>query len=294
MRPYRLAATILVMLLGIAGAAFAADQSVPGQPLPWQLGLQAGATPVKHQMHEFHDLLMVIISGITVFVLALIGYVVVRFNAKRNPVPSKTSHNTVIEVIWTVVPVLILLIIAVPSFRLLYFLDRAENPEMTLKVHGYQWYWGYEYPDQQVSEFAAYMVPDEELQEGQVRLLSTDNVVVLPVDTDIQILTTAGDVIHSWAVPSFGVKMDAVPGRINETWVRIEEEGTYYGQCSEICGTGHGFMPIEVRAVSREAFDEWVLQHTDGSDTENPPRLLTMTWEEAMAKRQVAQNAVQQ
>src|SRR3546814_408224 len=162
MRPYRLAAIVLTLLLGTAGMAFAADQAVPGRPLPWEMGLQAAASPVKHQMEDFHNLLLVIIVAICIFVLALVGYVAVRFNAKRNPVPSKTSHNTVIEVIWTVAPVLILLVIAIPSFRLLYFLDRAENPEMTVQATGYQWYWGYKLPDQQIEAFASYIVADED------------------------------------------------------------------------------------------------------------------------------------
>ena len=259
--------------LGI-GSAMAA------QPEPWQIGLQPAVSPVASQINDFHNLLLYIIIAIAIFVMALLGYVMWRFSAKRNPTPSKTSHNTTIEVIWTVVPVIILLIIAVPSFRLLYFMDRVADPEMTLVVHGYQWYWGYEFPDQQIPEFSSYMIPDEEITEDQVRLLSVDNPLVLPVDTDIQVLITAGDVLHAWAVPAFGVKMDAVPGRMNETWVRIEEEGTYYGQCSEICGTGHAYMPIEVQAVSREAFDAWVLEQVADLDLETPPVLLTQTADE--------------
>jgi len=281
-------AALAAAIVALSGAALAA-----GQPSPWGLGLQEGFSPVKHQMQDFHNLLLVIIIGISLFVLALLIYVMVRFNAKRNPTPSRTTHNTVLEVAWTVVPVLILVVIAIPSFRLLYFMDRTAEPEMTLQVNGYQWYWGYEYPDQQIGEFASYMVPDDELQEGQVRLLSVDQPVILPVDTDIQVLVTAGDVLHSFAIPAFGMKTDAVPGRMNETWVRIEEEGTYYGQCSEICGTGHGFMPIEVRAVSREAFDDWVVERTAGLDLEEPPVLLTRTWEDVMAERDVAQAAVE-
>lgn len=281
-------AALAAAIVALSGAALAA-----GQPSPWGLGLQEGFSPVKHQMQGFHNLLLVIIVGISLFVLALLIYVMVRFNAKRNPTPSRTTHNTLLEVAWTVVPVLILVVIAIPSFRLLYFMDRTAEPEMTLQVNGYQWYWGYEYPDQQIGEFASYMVPDDELQEGQVRLLSVDQPVILPVDTDIQVLVTAGDVLHSFAIPAFGIKTDAVPGRMNETWVRIEEEGTYYGQCSEICGTGHGFMPIEVRAVSREAFDDWVVEQTAGLDLEEPPVLLTRTWEDVMAERDVAQAAVE-
>lgn len=291
MRSFRLAVFALLALLGTAGVA--AAQDAVGQPTPWQLGFQTAATSVAQQMHQFHHLLLVIISVISLFVLGLLIYVGVRFRASRNPTPSKTTHNTLVEVVWTVVPVLILLVIAIPSFRLLYYGDRAQDPEMTLIAKGYQWYWGYEYPDQQIAEFQSFLVPEENLAEGQVRLLSTDAPVVLPVDTDIQILVTAADVLHSWAMPSMGVKTDAITGRTNETWVRIEEEGIYYGQCSEVCGTGHAFMPIEVHAVSREEFDAWVVEQTAGLDLEEPPVLLTMTWEEAMAKRQLALNIQQ-
>ncbi|NBB82225.1 MAG: cytochrome c oxidase subunit II [Alphaproteobacteria bacterium] len=272
------------------GAALAQD-GTQGQPSPWGLGLQQSFSPVKAQMTDFHNLLLVIIIGISLFVLALLVYVMFRFSAKKNPTPSKTTHNTLLEVAWTVVPVLILVVIAVPSFRLLYFMDRAEEPELTLQVNGYQWYWGYEYPDQQIPEYASYMVPDDQLTEDQVRLLSVDNPVVLPVDTDIQVLVTAGDVLHSFAIPAFGMKTDAIPGRMNETWVRIEEEGTYYGQCSEICGTNHAFMPIEIRAVSREAFDDWVVEQTAGLDLDEPPVLLTRSWDDVTAERDMAQAA---
>ena len=270
-------AALTSLFAGLSGAASAQV----GQPENWQLGFQEAVTPVARQAHDFNVLLMVIIVSITLFVMGLLAYVMIRFNRKRNPTPSKTSHNTPLEIIWTTVPVIILLVIAIPSMRLLYFMDRTEEPEMTLIVYGYQWYWGYEYPDQQIPEYAAHMVPDEDIGEDQVRLLSTydptgrsPGVVVLPVDTNVQILITARDVLHAWAVPSFGIKRDAVPGQMNETWVRIEQEGTYYGQCSELCGANHGFMPIEVRAVSREAFNDWVLQQTAALDLEEPPQLL--------------------
>ncbi len=276
--------------IGAAAAgiwAFAVGGALAQAPTNWQMGLQDPASPIKAEMHSFHDLLLVIITAITAFVLVLLLYVIYRFNAKRNPVPSKTAHNTAIEVVWTIVPVLILLIIVVPSFRLLYYGDRTQNPEMTLIATGYQWYWGYSYPDQQIPEFNSIMVADEDLQEGQLRLLSVDNPVVLPIDTDIQLLVTAGDVIHSWAIPAFGVKRDAVPGRMNEAWVRIDEPGIYYGQCSELCGINHAFMPIEIHAVTREEFDAWVIERV-GTDAEVPPQLLTMTWEEAQERAQVA------
>lgn len=240
-----------------------ADSSSQSYPTPTQLGLEAAATPQMERIASFHDdLLMWIITGIVIFVTALLVWVVIRYNAKANPEPSKTTHHVMLEVVWTVVPVLILIIIAIPSFKMLYYLDRTEEPEMTLKVTGYQWYWGYEYQDHDGLNFLSYMIPSEEIDEskGQKRLLSTDNAVVLPVDTNIQILVTAADVIHSFTVPAFGIKKDAVPGRMNETWVRIEKPGTYYGQCSEICGKDHAFMPIEIKAVPKEEFEKWVVE----------------------------------
>jgi len=207
---------------------------------------------------DFNLMVTIIIVIITAFVFGLMAWIVIRYNKKRNPVPSKTTHNTLLEVVWTVVPVIILLIIAVPSFRLLYYTDRVEEADMTLKAIGHQWYWSYEYPDHGDFTFDAIMLEEDELEEGQPRLLATDEAVVLPVGAKIRLLTTADDVIHSWAIPAFGVKMDSVPGRVNETWFQINREGTYYGQCSELCGTLHGFMPIMIEAVSQEEFDAWV------------------------------------
>lgn len=228
-----------------------------GVPVDKGYFLQPAATSSAERIHEFHNMLMYIITAIVIFVFVLLAIVVVRFNAKANPTPSKTTHNVLLEVIWTVVPVVILIVIAVPSFKLLYQNDRIEKPEMTLKVTGYQWYWGYEYPDNDGLAFEARMVPDADIKGDQKRLLSTDNVVVLPVETNIAVLVTGNDVIHSWAVPAFGVKIDAVPLRTNETWFRIEKPGVYYGQCSEICGKDHAYMPIEIRAVSKEEFKAW-------------------------------------
>jgi len=282
-----LAALTTIAAAGAAGAA---------EPQPWELGLQAPASPVMEQLTDFHNLLLIIIFAVALFVLALLVYVMWRFSAKRNPTPSKAAHNTMIEVIWTVVPVLILLVIAVPSFQALYYMNRDVDPEVTLIARGYQWYWGYEYPDQQIDEYTSIMIPDDEVDEsaGHRRLLSVDEPVVLPADTDVEILITAGDVLHSWAVPSFGIKMDAVPGRMNRVWVRVPEEGVYYGQCSELCGTGHGFMPIEVRVVSREAFDQWVMEQVADADLDEPPVLLTTTYDEALAERQLAQASAEQ
>jgi len=230
-----------------------------GQPMAKGLGLQEGATPMKEKMAAFHDhLLLPITTAIVIFVFVLLAIVIVRFNARANPTPSRTTHNVLLEVIWTLVPVLILVVIAVPSMKLLFYIDKTKEAEMTLKVTGYQWYWGYEYPDQGGINFLSNIVQDKDLKPGQPRLLATDNPVVLPVNTNIRILTAASDVIHAFAIPAFGIKIDAVPGRLNETWVRIEKEGTFYGQCSEICGTNHGYMPIEIKAVSKQAFAEWV------------------------------------
>lgn len=259
-RCHALAAGLFAMLAFAApAAAETAELPVIGVPKNWGLGFQPSASPVKHEMVWFHnDLLMPTITVITIFVMLLLLFVMIRFNAKANPKPSKTTHNTMLEFIWTLVPVIILVVIVVPSLKLLYFADKTADAEMTLNIKGYQWYWGYQYPDHGEIEFSSYMVPEKDLKAGQVRLLSTDNPVVLPVDTNIRLLITANDVLHSWAMPSLGVKMDAVPGRTNETWTRIEKEGVYFGQCSEICGINHGFMPIEIHAVSKEAFAKWV------------------------------------
>jgi cytochrome c oxidase subunit 2 len=243
-----IAAPVLILADGAALAA---------QPVPWQLGFQPPATPIMERLESFHNLLLWIITVITLFVLALLAWVCVRFRASRSPTPSRRTHNTILEIAWTAVPVLILVVIAIPSFKLLYFQDVTPDAELTIKAVGHQWYWSYEYPDNGDFAFDAYMVADGDLQPGQPRLLATDNRVVLPVDTTVRVLVTATDVLHSWAVPAFGVKMDGVPGRINETWVRIQEPGIYYGQCSELCGTNHGFMPIMVEAVSKEEFEAW-------------------------------------
>lgn len=241
--------------MGLCGSALA------NEPHPWQLGFQEAASPVKHLMDSFHDLLTVIITAIVLFVLALLVVVAVRFNAKANPVPSKTSHHTLLEVAWTVIPVIILIVVAVPSFKLLYAAERTPQADMTIKVTGRQWYWDYEYPDHGNIAFSSYMIQEADLKPGQRRLLEVDNRVVVPVNANVRVLVTAGDVIHSWAIPSFGVKKDGVPGRINETWFRAEREGVFYGQCSEICGVNHGYMPIAVEVVSKEKFDAWVAKN---------------------------------
>ncbi|MEM8878710.1 MAG: cytochrome c oxidase subunit II [Pseudomonadota bacterium] len=245
-----LVATAIVAAIALPGEA--------GQPVPWQLGFQEAATPVKEAIHSFHNFILAIITVITLFVLGLLIYVMLRFNAKANPTPSKTSHNTMIEVVWTVVPVIILVVIAIPSFRLLYLEQTIPEADITIKTTGYQWYWSYEYPDQDGMIFDSIMLRDDELAEGQPRLLAVDNPMVVPVGATVKMLVTAGDVLHNWAMPAFGVKMDAVPGRLNETWFRAEKVGVYYGQCSELCGRDHAFMPIEVRVVSQEEYALWL------------------------------------
>ena len=234
--------------------------AVMAQPVPWQTGYQEAASPVMRDIIAFNNLIHPIITGIFVFVLALLFYTMYRFSEKRNPEPSKTTHNTVVEVVWTVFPIIILIVIAIPSFKLLYYQDRAVDPEMTIKAIGHQWYWTYEYPDHDGLTFDALMIADEDIVEGQLRLLETDNRIVVPVDTSIQVLVTADDVLHAWALPAFGVKIDAVPGRLNETWFKAEREGVFYGQCSELCGAYHGFMPITIEVVSKGAFATWIVK----------------------------------
>lgn len=228
-------------------------------PIPWQMGFQSAATPVMERIHSLNRLVMIFVFTIGLFVTFLIIFTVVRFKSSRNKNPSKVTHNTILEVIWTFVPCVILICIAVPSLKLVSFMDRVKDAETTLKITGRQWYWSYEYPDERIA-FDSTMIPIKEVRSGQIPLLSVDNQVVLPTDTNIRLLFTSGDVLHSWAIPPFGVKQDTIPGRLRESWVHINKgkEGTYYGQCSELCGAGHGFMPIVVKAVSKETYREWI------------------------------------
>ena len=239
---------------------FGIDSFAKGQPTEWQMGFQEAASPLMAELAGLHDFVFWIITFITIFVFLLLAYVCVKFSAKRNKTPSQTTHNSLLEVAWTVIPVLILVVIAIPSFKLLYKQNDFSNIDMTIKATGYTWYWGYEYPDHDDLAFDAIMLTEDELEEGQPRLLSTDNMLVVPINKNIkmQITSDPAGVIHSWAVPSLGVKMDAIPGRLNETYYRIEEPGLYYGQCSELCGPGHGFMPISIKAVSEEEFTAWL------------------------------------
>jgi cytochrome c oxidase subunit 2 len=238
----------------LTGGAALADQ-----PHPWQLGFQDPATPITERIHAFHNELLVIIFAISLFVVGLLIYVMLRFNARAHPVPSRTSHNTVIEVLWTVIPVLILVTIAIPSFKLMYFMDRVPDSKMTIKVTGHQWYWEYNYPDQGNFSFNSNLVAEKDLKQGQPRLLSVDNPLVIPVGTNIRVQVAGVDVIHSWFVPSFGFQEYAVVGRLNEAWINVEKPGTYYGECNQICGVNHAFMPIEVKVVSQADFDKWIV-----------------------------------
>lgn len=278
-----------------ASASLAPVAAMAAQPTPWQMGFQPAATDVMEAIIWFERYTLVFIVPITLFVLGLLAWVIVRYSKRRNPVPSRTSHNTTIEIIWTVAPVVILLFIAVPSFQLLtkQYTPPSE-PEMTIKTTGYQWYWGYEYQGTDGEEvvFDQIMLgEDDRAQFGKTdlaqypRLLAVDNEVIVPVDTTVRLLVTAADVLHSWTIPAFGVKMDAVPGRLNETWFRVEEPGLYYGQCSELCGKDHAYMPIAVRAVSQEQFDSWY--ETAQNDIGEANRVLIASIE---ASRQLASN----
>jgi cytochrome c oxidase subunit II len=241
--------TVAGLSLLTSGAAFAEM----GQPAPWEYRLQQAATPVMENIIWFHSWLLTIITIITLFVLALLIIVVVKFNARANPVPSRTTHNTLIEVAWTLIPVLVLVGIAVPSCRLLFLELDVPKADLTIKATGKQWYWSYAYPDNGKFEFDSLLAQDK-----QPRLLGVDNEMVVPVNKVIRVQTTGADVIHSWAVPAFGVKMDAVPGRLNETWFKATKVGMFYGQCSELCGKDHAYMPIAVRVVSDQDFAAWV------------------------------------
>ena len=245
--------------LALLGTITVPGLAAAAQPEPWQMNLQDPATPLMEQIVNFHDLLLIVITLISLFVLALLVYVIMKFNEKANPNPSRTTHNTTIEVLWTVIPVVILVVIAVPSFKLLYKSDVIPKVDMTIKATGHQWYWNYEYVDHGNFSFDANMIADEDLKEGQLRLLETDNRVVIPSNSVVRIQVTAADVLHAWTIPAFGQKIDAVPGRLNEIWIGpVKNEGVYYGQCSELCGIRHGFMPIAVEVVSKEKFDAWI------------------------------------
>jgi len=251
------AAYVMVWLAGLLapdGAAYAQA------PRPWEMSMQPAFSPVKQQIIDLHNLVLIIITLITLFVGALLGWVMFRYNAKRNPVPGHTTHNTLIEISWTVIPVLILVVMAIPSFRLIYYEDRTHDPDLTIKVTGHQWYWEYTYPDHGNIDFMSNIIPDDQLKPGQLRLLAADNPLVVPVNKNIRILATSGDVIHSFFIPSLGVQRYAIPGRLIETWMRVNKPGVYYGECNQICGTNHSRMPINVKAVTEKEFEAWLVQ----------------------------------
>jgi cytochrome c oxidase subunit 2 len=232
-------------------------------PEPWQMGFQDPATPIMQGLIDLHHDIMFFVVFIATFVFWMISRTLYHFNARRNPLPEKIIHGTVIEIAWTLIPSLILVLIAIPSFALLYSLDEVVDPAVTVKAIGHQWYWSYEYSDYTQADdqsilFDSYMIPDDELELGQLRLLEVDNRMVVPVNTHIRVIITAADVLHSWGVPSLGVKCDAVPGRLNQIPLFIKREGVFYGQCSELCGVNHAFMPIVVEAVSLDNYISWV------------------------------------
>ncbi len=256
----------------VAALQFGSNRAQAAQPTPWGINLQESASTVMDDIHWFGNFTFWIIGVIVVFVAALLAIVLLRFNTKANPTPSKTSHHTLIEVVWTVVPILILLVLAVPSFRLLYKQMEIPAADLTVKVTGYQWYWGYEYPDSEAVSFDSIMLNDEERAEkgtSEPRLLAVDNEMVVPVGKIVRLQITSADVIHSYAMPAFGVKMDAVPGRLNESWFKADREGIYYGQCSELCGKDHAFMPLAVRVVSQEQYDAWLAAAADDVEEAN-------------------------
>jgi cytochrome c oxidase subunit 2 len=261
---------ILGVLSSIAGAGLAigaraqtAQTPIVGVPHDWQMGFPTSYTPLMDKVASLHDLLLVIITLISLFVLALLIYVMWRFHASRHPVPTTATHNTVLEIAWTIIPILILVVIAIPSFRLLYYGDKAVDAAFTVKVVGHQWYWTYEYPDQGNFSIDSRILSEADrakLKPNQPRLLAVDEEMVIPANTTIRIVGTGADSMHGWTVPGFGIKKTVIPGRLNEGWINVRQEGLYFGQCSQICGNGHSFMPIAVRVVAKADFDKWVEQ----------------------------------
>lgn len=267
---FALLAVATVAVLAITGGDASAEQFLSHD---WQWWFQDARSPSAQMIHEFHNIVMFVEVAITIFVLALMAYICIKFTKKKNPVPSKTTHNTLLEVAWTGIPIIILVILAIPSLKTLYFVDTHPDPDMTVKVIGNQWYWTYEYPGHDDIIFDSIIVAEEDLQPGQPRLLTVDNPLVVPANTNIRVLQTSNDVIHNWAVPALMLKMDTTPGRVNEQWFNALDEGTYYGMCSELCGVNHGFMPIQIEAVSQAEFDAWIAlakeRFADGGDLPN-------------------------
>lgn len=251
LKKFGFAAGLCAAAAALSGAAFAAPQ-------PWQIGFQPAASPVMRDIEDFHRFVLYIIIAICALVFGLLLWIIIRYNERRNPVPGKVTHNTLLEVAWTIIPVIILVVIAIPSFKLLYFEADVPPADVTIKPIGHQWFWSYQYPGSNFQFDSLGLSDADALKRGEPRLLGVDNPVVVPVNKVVRILTTGADVIHSWAVPAFGVKMDAIPGRLNETWFKATALGTYYGQCSELCGARHAYMPIEVKVVPEAAYKAWL------------------------------------
>jgi len=231
-----------------------------GIPQIGQIGMQPPSSPVQEKLFNLHNMLLIVITIITAFVTILLAYVCIRFRASKNPVPSKVTHHTMLEIVWTAIPIIILVALSIPSLRILYYMDKAQDADMTLKVVGRQWYWSYEYPEYGI-KFDSNLIEDDKAKaEGKIRLLDVDNEVIVPVGATIQVLVTGADVIHNWFIPSLGVNKAANPGKANETWFKVTKAGVYYGQCAQLCGVRHGFMPIVVRALEKKDFDKWVAE----------------------------------
>jgi len=263
--PRRLFAALTFLMMAplvLPGGGTAMAQA----PRPWEMGMQAASSPVQERINDLHNMVLVIVTLITIFVAGLLIWVMYRYNAAKNPVPSQTSHNTIIEVAWTVIPVLILVVMAIPSFRLIYYQDRTPDPDLTIKVTAHQWYWEYTYPDNGDISIESRYIRDEDLKPGQLRLLDVDNQMIIPVGKKIRILTASTDVIHSFFIPSLGVQRYAIPGRTIETWLSADKPGVYYGQCNQICGTDHSRMPIAIKAVSEQDYNAWVAQAKKSAD----------------------------
>jgi len=263
----------------------AAAQGVVAAPKPWEMGMQPAYSPLKRGIIDLHNLVLVIITVITIFVTALLAWVIYRYNAKRNPVASRTSHHTLLEIAWTVIPVLILVVIAIPSFRLIYFLDRTPNPDMTVKVTGHQWYWEYNYPDAGNFAVESRYIHDEDLKPGQLRLLDVDNQMVIPAGKKVRILTASADVIHSFFIPGLGVQRYAIPGRTIELWLSADQPGIYYGQCNQICGQDHSRMPIVVKAVTEQEFKTWSEQTKKAADAGSARQIVAAVDDAAPTQR---------
>ena len=259
--------------LGLAGLLMT-DPACAQEPRNWQLSFQAAHSPVQQSIEGLHSLVVWLMTLVTVFVAALLGYVMWRFRATKNPVPSRVSHHTALEIAWTVLPVLLLVVIAIPSFRLVYFEDRTAAADLTIKATGHQWYWEYTYPDHGGLDFSSYAIPEDQIKPPQLRNLEVDNRLVVPAGKNVRVLTTSADVIHSFFIPSLGVQRYAIPGHTIETWLKVDAPGVYYGQCNQICGTNHSMMPISVQAMTEQDFAAWVVQAKTkfaASATPSPP-----------------------